>query len=180
MVRMSETTCATLAAALADSATVDRYWSHVRRDADTGCWWWTGAISGRGHGRFYLGSVRGRTGRRHTVVVIAHRFGYALTHGIDAMLRVEEFAHRCDNPLCQRPADEHFHPSTSSANRREYYARRDMVLGPLSDVRGARRRAWELREAARNGDDLRQALDAGALPMHRNQIPMFDLEHDER
>src|SRR5450759_2817140 len=42
------------------------------------CLWWRGAVSGRGHGRFYVGTVvavdPGESGR--DLCVIAHRFGY--------------------------------------------------------------------------------------------------------
>jgi len=46
------------------------------------CLWWRGAVSGRGHGRFYVGTVvavdPGESGR--DLCVIAHRFGYALIY----------------------------------------------------------------------------------------------------
>lgn len=51
------------------------------------CLWWRGAVSGRGHGRFYVGTVvavdPGESGR--DLCVIAHRFGYALIYGPAAL-----------------------------------------------------------------------------------------------
>ncbi len=50
------------------------------------------AISGKGRGRFQIADERftradGMTTRR-TYVVIAHRFGYAALHGVEALLDV--------------------------------------------------------------------------------------------
>ena len=39
---------------------------------------WSAAVSGRGHGRFWLGRAAGRV-----VVLIAHRFALALEHGVE-------------------------------------------------------------------------------------------------
>jgi len=72
------------------------------------CLWWRRAVSGRGHGRFYLGrvpdasdDVSGAGGEREDreVCVIAHRFGYALVHGAAALNAVPVLGHGCDNPL---------------------------------------------------------------------------------
>ena len=47
------------------------------------CLWWRGAVSGRGHGRFYVGTVvagdPGESGR--DLHGIADRSGYALIYG---------------------------------------------------------------------------------------------------
>lgn len=176
MPRMGADTVAMLRAAVADPVTVARYWSHVRR-VEIGCWLWTGAIAGKGHGRFQLGDTyllrADGTRRRKTFVVIAHRFGFALEHGVDALLEVPIVAHWCDTPPCQRP--EHWRPSDHVSNGREYGARRAEVLGALADVRGARGRARAVRDAARAGDDeaLVAALLAGAQPIHRAQEALF-------
>lgn len=68
-----------------------------------GCLWWTGAISGRRHGRFWYASGR---------VVIAHRFAFAVAHNVAALAGAELLDHRCDNPLCQRVHPEHVVRST--------------------------------------------------------------------
>lgn len=47
------------------------------------CWWWTGAVTTKGHGRFWVGTDPARAGEGF--VVIAHRFGYALEFGFDAL-----------------------------------------------------------------------------------------------
>jgi len=88
------------------------------------CWLWTGAISGKGHGRFqiadqHLSRPDGTTTRR-TYVVIAHRFGYAALHGVDALLQVPLLAHQCDNPLCQNPRC--WRESNHRANGQDYRA----------------------------------------------------------
>ena len=78
MTRMSADTVARLRLAVADSDVVDRYRSHIKSGRADQCWLWTGAISGKGHGRFQIADQRltrpdGTTARR-TYVVIAHRF----------------------------------------------------------------------------------------------------------
>jgi hypothetical protein len=64
-----EATVSLLRAAVTDVDTVNRFRSKVRRLDGSSCEWWTRAVSGRGHGRFWLGRVDGRD-----VAVIAHRF----------------------------------------------------------------------------------------------------------
>src|SRR5664279_3516321 len=131
MARMSEQTVQHLRVAVADPELVGRYWSHVKIGRPDQCWLWTGAISGKGHGRFQIadahlpqpdGSVR-----RRTYVVIAHRFGYAALHGVDALLQVPLLAHQCDNPLCQNPIC--WRESNHRANGQDYRRRRDVVRG---------------------------------------------------
>lgn len=171
---MQAATIAALRTAVDDPATVARYWAHVQLDDAHRCWHWLGAVSGRGHGRIQIADryegPRDQL-RRRTVVVIAHRFGYALQHGVDTLLAVPVVAHACDNPLCQNP--QHWQASTPSANRREWARRRRDVGGPLADVRGARGRARALRETARAGGDLNDVDQAGALPVHRDQLPLL-------
>lgn len=48
----------------------------------------------------YPVEVDGRTVVRD-MAVIAHRYGYTLARGVGALLRAEQIAHRCDEPLCQ-------------------------------------------------------------------------------
>lgn len=54
--------------------------------------------------------------------------------------------------------------------------RRDQVRGSLADRRGARGRARAVRDAARAGGDLDEAVLAGWLPVHRDQHDLFDLD----
>lgn len=141
---------AALAEALADPEVVARYAAKVVQVPGTECAWWTGAISGRGHGRFWFG---------HDCVVVAHRFAFGLVHGADALDAVRVLGHKCDNPLCQRVGPGHVVASSAAENRREWVARRALTGSPLGDPRGARRRARELRDMARRdpcevADDL--------------------------
>lgn len=140
MARLGSASLDLLAAAIQDEEVVSRWRSKTVRVPQSDCLWWTGAVSGRGHGRFWLGSGR---------VVIAHRFAFALASGVEALDGVEVLGHRCDNPLCQRIGDEHVVVSSYQQNRREWAARRDLTGSPLGDPRGARARARELRDLAR-------------------------------
>ncbi len=67
---LSEASLALLRSAVADELTVQRYRAKFRLMPGSSCLWWTGAVSARGHGRFWLGESDERD-----VVVIAHRFG---------------------------------------------------------------------------------------------------------
>ncbi|MBT9257724.1 hypothetical protein KMZ32_06235 [Phycicoccus sp. MAQZ13P-2] len=145
MARLDDSGLRALAGALGRPEVVQRYRSKVVEVDGSGCWWWTGALSGRGHGRFWLGPQR---------VVIAHRFGYALVHGVQAVAAVPVLGHRCDNPLCQRVGPGHVVASSYVENRREWAIRKAISGSPLDDPRGSRARARELRDLARQDPAL--------------------------
>jgi hypothetical protein len=149
-----------LLAAARDAAVVARYRTHMVAGADDECWVWTGAISGRGHGRFWVGDGH---------VTIAHRFGFAVAHHPQVMPGV--ISHLCDEPLCQNPA--HLRPSTATQNRAEWAARRDRPGGPLRDLRGALGRARAIRDAARSGASVQDAADRGTRPVDRYDERLF-------
>lgn len=157
---------AVLRAALADPGTVRRYLAKVRIDDPAGCWWWTGAIAGKGHGRFWLAAADGRD-----IAVIAHRYGYGLARGHDALAAAEVLAHACDNPLCQNP--DHLAATTNRDNRQQWADRRRTPGNPARDLRGTRGRARQLRDAAAAGHDLTTTADAGLPPVDRDQLPLF-------
>ena len=140
MARLDEAGLAALTRGCASRDAVDRFRSKVVDVEGSECRWWTGAISGRGHGRFRMASDR---------VVIAHRFAFALSVGAEVAGQVAVLGHRCDNPLCQRVGPGHVVASSYVENRREWVARRLLTGSPLGDPRGARRRARELRDLAR-------------------------------
>lgn len=150
---VAEGAVSSLALGCASPGVVARFWAKVVRVEGSGCLWWTGAVSGRGHGRFWVASGR---------VVVAHRFAFALAHGVAASDAVQVLGHRCDNPLCQRVGPGHVVASSYVENRREWAARRDVTGSPLADPRGARRRARELRDLAR-ADPALVAADLARL-----------------
>lgn len=135
---------AVLRSAVADESVVARYVSRLVVVPGSSCVFFTGALSGRGHGRFWLATVEGRD-----VVVIAHRFAWALRYGVDALGGVAVLGHRCDNPLCQRIGPGHVVASSSWRNRQEWVMRRGTIGGPLRDSRGAGGRARAVRDALR-------------------------------
>ncbi len=158
------TTRDVLVAALTDARTRKRYYDKVMVVPGSTCAWWVGAISGRGHGRFWLAPGH---------AVIAHRYGYLLTYGAQhlesgALL----LGHSCDNPLCQNV--EHLRPMSSHENSAEWSRRRHDVGGALRDDRGALGRARAARAALLNGEDLQAALDAGLSPLDRDQFTLWD------
>ena len=166
----SEQAVQTLCWALSDAQTVERYWSHVRDVPGSRCSWWAGALSGRGHGRFWLARVAGSD-----VAVIAHRFAFGLVHGADELLATRVLGHACDNPLCQRVDAGHVRASTALLNRREWAARRLLTGSVVNDRRGARGRARALRDAVRAGGAELAAVDGiGRAP--GMQMPLWGAE----
>ena len=171
---MSAGTVTQLHRAVTDPDVIARYWSHVKTGRPD-----VGAISGKGHGRFQIADQRvtraDGTSKRRTYVVIAHRFGYAALHGVDALLDVPLLAHQCDNPLCQNPWC--WRESNHRANRRDYAHQRGVFRSPLTDTRGARGRARAVRDAARDaardGAPISEAVLAGLRPVHLEQIELF-------
>jgi hypothetical protein len=164
----SDRTYAALVRATQDPVTVRRYRTKVCVLPGSTCLWWTGAVSGRGHGRFWLGAVEGRD-----VVVIAHRFAFALAYGPGALLAVRVLGHRCDNPLCQRVEAGHVEVSSATENRREWAARRLVNGSSLRDRRGARARARELRDVARSGPGGWDVVARAGVAGHGQQLPLW-------
>jgi len=163
--RPSDRTIAALRDALEDPAVIHRYRSHIRSDTPTerGCWLWTGAISGRGHGRLWLATytITRPDGTKATrdIGIIAHRYGWALTYGLTSLLHTDQVTHLCDEPLCQRP--DHWIAGTNTTNQLDYHRRRGLMGSPLRDQRGPIGRARSLRDALRNGTSLTAAHQAG-------------------
>jgi len=147
---------------------VKRYREKVVAVEPYTCLFWTGTVAARGHGRFWIADDA--TDRDY--VVIAHRFGYGLAHGFDALMDVEVVAHRCDNTLCQLP--EHWRESTHAQNKREWASRRHQLSGPLRDLRGARGRALAIRDAVRTGRPLVDVVAAGVRDGDRDQLALWE------
>jgi hypothetical protein len=82
-------------------------------------------------------------------VVIAHRFSWALQHGVDALTTVPVLEHRCDTPVRQLVAPGQVEASSAWRNWQEWVMRRHTIGGPLRDARGARGRAHAERDALR-------------------------------
>ncbi len=162
--RLDEQALAALRTAAADSGVVARYRAKIVTVAGSDCRWWTGAIAGRGHGRFWYCPDR---------VVIAHRFAWALAHGVAALDEVEVLGHRCDNPLCQRVGEGHVVASSYVENRREWAARKELSGSPLGDPRGSRRRARELRDLAKTDPGLVAADLARLRRLYGEQLALW-------
>ncbi len=153
--------------ALQSESVIARYLAKLVIASDRQCVWWTGAISGRGHGRFWIG----RISPGPPVTVIAHRFAWGLAYGLSAVGAAPLLAHDCDNPLCQNV--EHLRPRSNADNAADWAARRHLLGGPLRDQRGARGRSLDLRAAVRAGRDLRQASASGVPALDRDQLHLW-------
>ena len=171
LAQLSADALAALEAALGDRGVIERYHAKIHPQRVAGCLWWVGAISSKGHGRFWVGADPARPGAGF--VVIAHRFGYAIEHGLQALVDAPVLAHAvCDNPMCQDPA--HLRPSTVAENTQDWAVRRHRLAGPLRDRRGARARAERARQALREGRDPLEALSTGIPMVERDQLPCGD------
>lgn len=153
-----------MARAVAHPATIARYRAKIRSVPGSDCAWWAGAISGAGHGRFWLGKGR---------VVIAHRFGFALASGVAALMEAGLLSHGCDNPLCQRVHPEHVRASTALLNRREWAARPSIAGSPLSDPRGSLGRARTHRDMIRYDPQMVVADEEAMLRRTGLQLRLF-------
>ena len=151
---MSGDTVAALRLAVADPVVVARSFSHIRAGRADSCWWWTGAISGKGHGRFQVADHRrsradGTTARR-TYVVIAHRFGYAA-----CTVSTRCWTCRC-SPIPATTRSDRTHGAGANPTTAPTAAhRRDLVRGALAYTR---RRARAVRDAAWGGTEIDQAV----------------------
>lgn len=155
-----------IAAALDDEGVRARYWAKTARRA-TGHWWYTGAVMRSGHGRFWVGRDQQRD-----VVVLAHRFGYALAYGLSALLEAPVLRHDCDEALCQRP--DHLIPALNDHdNRLDWLLRRHRIGSPLRDVRGRAGRARAIRAAVLAGEDVHAVMTAGMPDLDRDQPTLF-------
>lgn len=102
-----------------DDERIVRFFSHVDKGADNGCWNWTGAVNGSiknpGYGVFSI---------KHKLVG-AHRFSYSLLVGdIPNGLFV---CHSCDNRLCVNPT--HLWVGTARENTQDCIAKGRFASG---------------------------------------------------
>lgn len=162
---------ALIRAKLDDPRARERFEAKVGRRSRSRCWHWLGAIHPHGHGRFWVGSLPAAGGGQRDVVVIAHRFAWALEHGLGALLEVPVLAHECDEAGCQNPA--HLAPATMESNRDDWLRRRWHPRSPLRDVRGAAGRARAIRHAILNGEDLDAVLALGVSPLDEQQLLLW-------
>lgn len=158
-------------AKLADPRARGRFEAKVARRARSQCWHWLGALHPHGHGRFWVGSLPDVEGGQRDVVMIAHRFAWALEYGLGALLEVPVLAHECDEAGCQNPG--HLAPATMESNREDWLRRRWHPRSPLRDTRGAAGRARAIRHAILNGEDLDAVLALGVSPLDEQQLLLW-------
>lgn len=113
-------------------ADIDRFWSHVEPEPNSGCLLWCGGDL-KGYGSF---SINDRT---HS----AHRLAWSMAHG--PIPPPAWVLHRCDVTLCVRAS--HLYLGDASQNARDYMAR------------GSRPESWQRRypERVRRGEASHKA-----------------------
>lgn len=147
-----------------DSDVRAAFWSRVVRSPS--CWFWTGAISSEGYGRFTW--QRGKKQR----TISAHRLTLLLS-GIE-LSPGDVAEHFCNEPLCVRVDSEHVHVSDQSANIR-YAVALGRHRGNIKTVRAGeddRARSLRIRDALRGGwDSEKFARAIAGVPS--NQLALF-------
>jgi len=88
---------------------------HVRKDAETGCWEWTGSLYRCGYGQTWSGEY---TKNGNPKFEGAHRVMWKWVNGDPGGLHV---LHKCDNRLCINP--EHLFLGTHADNMRDKEAK---------------------------------------------------------
>lgn len=130
-----------------------RYAAKVHRRGPDECWYWLGAFSTTGHGRFEVGREDGPL-----LGVSACAYGYQLANGVTARRpgRSLEIGHRCEEASCLNPSH------LELIERTQEDARRQRPNSPPADARGAHGRAVAIREAInearRTGADIEAAI----------------------
>lgn len=147
------------AALTAHQPSRDRYHGYVCQRSPDLCWYWTGAISDTGHGKFRAGTRAAAGDGPPSVVVTAHVYGYRMVFGpprSPGRAGALVIAHRCDESSCQNPA--HWRLGTVASNAADFIARRGH--GPLADSRGPAGRARAIAAAI----NAARTATAGATP----------------
>lgn len=72
---------------------VERFWSHIVKQSEDGCWDWQGSGNQFGHGMFTITSKKR---------MYAHRYSWELVNG--PIPEGEWVLHLCDRPMCVNPS----------------------------------------------------------------------------
>ncbi|GAA4266584.1 hypothetical protein [Frondihabitans peucedani] len=155
---------------------VDRFWSHVVKgpEADD-CWFWTGAISDDGYGRFW---VRRELGQQ---AVRPQRYAYELATG-EPLPPSTLLLHSCDIPMCVHASVNldvsHVAPGTHRENmldraqRSRYRNRHTLRLGLLSR-QGRVQRSLDLRAVILDHGWQPELISAALLAVETTHPRLF-------
>lgn len=122
--------------------TVERFWSHVLFDDE--CWLWAGPVANDGYGKMNAQRKQWR----------AHRLSWTITRG--PLNDTVSVLHRCDTPLCVRPA--HLFLGTNADNVRD-------MVDKGRQARGERLATAKL--TAEMVSELRRLYAAGTYNQHQ-------------
>lgn len=146
----------------------ERFWSKVVKGPNLGdCWFWTGAISDDGYGRFSMNS----DGR--TRAIAAHRFAYHLATGTP-LAELPSLMHECDEPICVRAAVDHSSHLLPGTHRENMIDR----LRKSRDGNGSGLRYWGVGRAAQADRSRRLRTEILANGWNADRLAAIRFNHE--
>jgi hypothetical protein len=127
---------------------IERLMAKVEPCPATGCWLWTGKVSGFGYGRITV-QARRQSNNRPQISESTHRFAFSTF--VRPLAKGESVLHHCDVPCCVNPA--HLYAGTQAQNVRDTINRGRTNVAKLTPEMVA-----EIRSSTESGMTLAKRL----------------------
>ena len=76
----------------------NKFWEKVKKENDTDCWTWTGALHPTSS---LIGAYRKKNGKMYTQMIQARRLSHYIQFG--ESIAEYRLTHTCGNPMCVNP-----------------------------------------------------------------------------
>ena len=139
---------------------LDRFMEKAVPVSESGCWIWTGGVTGSGYGAM---KISGK-------MVSAHRVSYDLHN--DEPCGEREVLHSCDNPLCVNP--NHLSAGTHQENMADQVAKQRHAIGSRNHFASLdERKVSEIKRQLRMGREGKDiAAEFGVNPPTISKIKL--------